>query len=303
MSAQESGGALRVNTLKSILENAGGSVTIVNRLQARNYLRSNWDLIVVVSFSCSQFLRLARRKTVNLWFDPTDSWSLSRISQFRAGQLIQLPLLARDLLWIWRCPRIDLLTFITERDASKEQRWWKKKMTPKILPVLGLERTVRQGATGRLVFVGDGKYFANRASLTFLDQVLEYLPMDFRIDLFGDFLISNNARIVSNGYAARSDLYQTGDIHLIPVKFGAGLKLKAAVPLWNGLPVICTSEGANGLHRSKNLSIANTPSEFAEEIIRLTSLENNVLYNKPKERIYIRNDFAEIDAWVRNIDS
>jgi hypothetical protein len=297
----ESGASLRIETLKSIVENTGMLVTVASKSNAKYFLKQNWDLIIVVSFSCSKFLSAAREKTPNLWFDPTDSWHLSRISQFLAGQFTQLPLLFRDMFWLARCPKIDLLTFITERDASREASWWRRRLMPKVLPILNLDRVVTQETVRRLVFVGDGRYFANRKSLTFLSEVLKYLPAELQIHLFGDSLQSGDYRFIPHGYVPRSELYKAGDIHLIPISMGAGLKLKAAVPLWNGLPTVCTLEGANGLLKSESLFIANTPREFAEEIIRIIHLELNFPLRSPRQDIYERNDFAVIETWCRMI--
>jgi len=297
----ESGGSLRVDTIRTIIEKAGFKVTVTSKSKAKNFLESDWDLIVVVSFSCSRLLSQARCKTSNLWFDPTDSWQLSRFSLLRAGQISQLPRLFRDLFWLSRSPNLDLLTFISQRDALTEQNWWQKRINPLILPVFELNRKVVQGDSSRLVFVGDGKYVANRRSLDFLGEVLRHLPQSFEIHLFGDSLKYSNPRFKSHGYVSKSELYRTRDIHLVPVKFGSGLKLKAAVPLWNGLPVVATAEGATGLSLGGSLYVGNTPKEFAKKILLAQESTDSFLLNPPRETVFVDNDLAEITTWLQTI--
>ncbi len=297
----ESGGSLRVDTIRTMIEKAGIKVTVTSKTKVNDFLSSNWDLIVVVSYSCSRLLSQARDKTPNLWFDPTDSWRLSRLSLLRAGQISQLPRLFRDLFWLSRSPNIDLLTFISRRDALTEQNWWESRINPLILPVFELNRKVLQGESSRLVFVGDGKYVANRKSLDFLEEVLRYLPPSFEIHLFGDSLKCSNPRFKSHGYVSKSELYRTRDIHLVPIKFGSGLKLKAAVPLWNGLPVVATVEGANGLSLGGSLYVGNSPKEFAKEILVAQESGDIFLLNPPKETVFVHNDLAEITTWLQNI--
>jgi hypothetical protein len=297
----ESGGSLRVDTIRTMIEKAGIKVTVTSKSKAKNFLESDWDLIVVVSFSCSRSLLQARSKTSNLWFDPTDSWRLSRLSLLRAGQISQLLKLFRDLFWLSRSPNVDLLTFISQRDALAEQNWWQSRINPLILPVFELNRKVLQGESFRLVFVGDGKYVANRKSLDFLEEVLHYLPPSYEIHLFGDSLKYSNPRFKSHGYVSKSELYRTHDIHLVPVKFGSGLKLKAAVPLWNGLPVVATVEGANGLSLSCSLFVGNTPKEFAKEILVAQNSADSFLLNPPKETVFVDNNLAEITTWLQTL--
>jgi hypothetical protein len=61
-------------------------------------------------------------------------------------------------------------------------------------------------------------------------------------------------------------LYQVGDIHLAPITSGAGLNLKVAIPLWNGLRVITTREGSNGFRKIPAMSVCQTHKDFAEKI-------------------------------------
>jgi hypothetical protein len=87
----------------------------------------------------------------------------------------------------------------------------------------------------------------------------------------------------------------------VPVKFGSGLKLKAAVPLWNGLPVVATLEGANGLSPRSSLFVGNTPKEFAEKILLAQKNTDGFHSYPPRETIFADDDLTEITNWLHGI--
>jgi hypothetical protein len=297
----ESGASIRVDSIKNLLTKNGYHVDITSRRNARNALASDWDLVVFVSFSTSKFLRLARKKAKTIWFDPTDSWSQTRISLFRKGDVRQIFLLMRDLFWIWTAPNVDLITFITQRDSNKEQAWWKNRSSPLILPVQGLDREVKLGNEPRLVFIGDGSYGPNKDALTFLTQTLKYLPSSLNIHVFGSGVSVPNSKFIIHGYVPRYELYTARDIHLAPITLGGGLKLKVAVPLWNGLHVVSTQEAAVGFKDSDSLEIANTPKEFADAITKLLGVEFPKKPVKPSSAIYVDDQTILVDEWLAKL--
>jgi glycosyltransferase involved in cell wall biosynthesis len=87
-----------------------------------------------------------------------------------------------------------------------------------------------------------------------------------------------------------SVIYDTADIIINPVLYGTGLKIKNVEALCNGIPLITTNEGANGLEDTINKAflLANTPEEFYNRINSLiTNLElrqelaqNSIAYAK-----------------------
>jgi hypothetical protein len=262
----ESGASLRLQSVKHVLEKSNFYVTVSPLDIADSKLTKHWDLIVVISYSSARILRRARKQSVFLWFDPTDSWTVSRMSLFRAGDFKQIFVLMRDLYWIWNSPRIDLLTFITKRDAISERIWWKRKTEPLIFPISNLVRNVNPSHRIRYVFVGDGNYGPNRKALAFLSKVLDCLNNEVVIDVYGKNFHSKDSRFRIHGYTLNSEIYFDKDIHLAPVTSGAGLKLKVAIPLFNGLKVITTPEGSSGFRPNRLLKVAMTPSAFASEI-------------------------------------
>lgn len=297
----ESGAALRLDSIRNLLEDTGFNTSMASRETARNFLKTDWDLVVLISFSTSSLLRQARKRSKMLWFDPTDSWTLTRFSLLFGGDLKQAFILMRDLFFVWTSPKIDLITFISERDSNIEKLWWVKRSVPLILPIDGLDREVKLSKYPRLVFSGDGRYRPNKKALKFLSKTLEFLPSDLQIHLIGRDLKTASKRFIVHGYLSHQDMYFANDIHLAPIKYGGGLKLKVAVPLWNGLRVISTPEGSSGFKKSPRLKIASTPLNFAQQILEILRKDNQDEVFKPRNEIYLRHDGAEVRLWLATI--
>jgi hypothetical protein len=298
----ESGGSLRIDSIKNLLECKGFDVTVASRSTARECMKSKWDLIVLVSFSTAKLLRTAKKHSESLWFDPTDSWTLTRLTLLRNGDLKQFLLFIRDVFWVWTAPKLDLITFISKRDANKERCWWKFRQVPKILGIHGLDREVLHSSTQRLVFIGDGTYGPNNSALEFLKKSATFLPSRVKIHLYGRNLITNDGRFVCHGYSSANELYFDNDIHLAPITSGGGLKLKIAIPLWNGLRVVSTLEGANGFNNSLNLKVASTPELFASSILEFLATPNNLLLEIPRSKIYSKNQQVLVEKWLDTLD-
>jgi hypothetical protein len=265
----ESGASLRLQSIKIALEKSNFDVTVSPLNMADSELTKHWDWIVVVSYSSARILRRARKQSRFLWFDPTDSWTVSRMSLFRAGDIKQIFVLMRDLYWVWNSPKIELLTFITKRDALAEKNWWKNRTEPLIFPISNLSRNVNPCHEIRYIFIGDGNYGPNKKALVFLSKALDYLNDEIFIDVYGKNFHIKDPRFRIHGYSNNSEIYSDKDVHLAPVTSGAGMKVKVAIPLFNGLHVITTPEGANGFKANRLLKVATTPKIFANEIANL----------------------------------
>jgi hypothetical protein len=262
----ESGASLRVQSVKNILESQGYVTTTVSRNNFNACFDNKWDVVVLTSFATAKCARKARNATTFLWFDSTDSWSKTRKSLIRKGYYLQIIAYLRDLFFIWTAPKFDLITFITEHDKETEYSWWKFRVKPFVFPILDLDRKINDSGSQRLVFVGDGSYRPNQQALKFLEDLYPLLTSKPTIHVFGRGFSSSNPGFVLHGYVEDRALYQVGDIHLAPITSGAGLNLKVAMPLWNGLRVITTKEGSNGFRNIPAMSICQTHEEFAEKI-------------------------------------
>lgn len=296
-----SGASMRVRVIKELLEEFKFDVNVTSRKEAKFFLKTNWDLIVLVSFASAKYLRKASKAGSKVWFDPTDSWTLTRGSLLRNGDLKQLPILLRDLYWLWTAPKFDLLTFITRRDADREIFWWRKRKSPIIFPIANLTRVVKSSEINRLVFMGDGSYGPNRKAIKKLKEILKFLPKTLQINVYGKGTADSDSGFTYHGYVESEDLYYENDIHLAPISSGAGLKMKVALPLANNLRVISSPEGAQGLKPNPNLIIAETPIDFARQIINLTGVSRES-FTPIAGSIFLDDDTDQVKRWLRSFD-
>ena len=66
------------------------------------------------------------------------------------------------------------------------------------------------------------------------------------------------------------ELYQSAQIAVVPLRFGAGVKGKVIEALSYGTPVVATSIGAQGLVDAHNfLDVCDTPAEFAATVVEI----------------------------------
>jgi hypothetical protein len=122
---------------------------------------------------------------------------------------------------------------------------------------------------------------------------LEYLPNSRGLFTLLNFLIKNNydhlmrkihvygevSPLVRSHYPlvqwhGYSDyLANQQDVHIAPILEGVGIKNKVANPIFNGLQVITTIQGANGLIRQENLNICTSLEEFVAAMLKADQTE------------------------------
>lgn len=297
----ESGAYLRVKEVSRILENQGFSIYYCKRSEADSYLARKWDAIALVSYSTAMLARKARNATSFLWFDATDSWSRTRLSQIRQGRYSQIAALFRDIFFLVTAPHLDLITFISKRDRNSERFWWKWRSVPYVFPILELDREISLKSGGRIVFVGDGNYFPNKKALGYLEELVVNLAPETIIDVYGKGFQSTSPNFRLHGYKQAEVIYRQGDLYLAPIFSGAGLKLKVAIPVWNGLRVVTTPEGANGFKKSDLIVVAKSKIEFAEKIKEFQNIPQDYLNVKPREQIFELDETQQIKERISKL--
>jgi hypothetical protein len=292
----ESGSSLRLQFLKRVLEEQHYSVCVVEKHQAKEALNRSFDLILITSYSCAALGRKARPKTKILWFDPYDSWLHFRVSMIKQGYLLQILALLRDVFFTGIFPKREITTFISERDASYHPRFLRSDNLF-IIPIQFAPQIVKLATESRLVFTGDGGYRPNANSLTFLNELGAKLGKQITVigRGYSDFDDYPHCNFV--GYVDRADLFQSLDIHLVPVLLGAGIKTKSANPLAVGLRVIASEEAAIGLKPIENLSVVKDFSEFAETTRKV--LAQTWAYQETFNEVYSKDDLAKLLNFLR----
>ena len=92
-----------------------------------------------------------------------------------------------------------------------------------------------------------------------------------------------------------ADLYDRSRVAIVPVRYGAGVKIKTIEALQFGVPTVATSTGAEGIetHGTGALSVTDNPMQFAHQIARLV--------DDPRAWEAQRNEIAELlDIWSKD---
>jgi hypothetical protein len=307
-SAEDNGATLRAAEVVALLEQTGHRVT---RTTARDlpHAHGSFDLGVAVSYACAGNVRALTRRVGRVWLDAVDSWLLVNGSGLRSGRSSYA---ARGLRDAWRLatmPGPDLVTYISGDDLRRDRRTVRgvrRLVLPGTSPVLRHPQPAATGEPRRAVLAGDWAYPPNADGLRwFVMRVLplleEELPdRSWTVCVYGTgapALPTERVRLV--GYAhAVDELYRQRDVHVAPVRFGAGVKRKVLQPLLVGLPVVTTSAGAHGLRPHALLDIRDDPRRFAKAVAsRLRSDQQP--QPAQREALLDRDDTLAVAAWLQ----
>ena len=115
----------------------------------------------------------------------------------------------------------------------------------------------------------------------------------------------NQDNIVLRGYAKDlNKIYQNADLIINPVLYGGGLKIKNVEALANGIPLITTNEGANGIEDGINYAflLANSVDEWIEAILAL-KLSKKLREKLSKNAIeYAKHYFSDDKCYKKLVD-
>jgi GT2 family glycosyltransferase/glycosyltransferase involved in cell wall biosynthesis len=88
-----------------------------------------------------------------------------------------------------------------------------------------------------------------------------------RVVALGSDAIEVTGSLTADELATR---YQSARVAVVPLRYGAGVKLKVVEALHSGVPLVTTSTGAQGIPDLETVSIVNDdPAEIAEALVRL----------------------------------
>jgi len=157
-----------------------------------------------------------------------------------------------------------------------------------------------------LLFVGGFSHTPNiDAVLWFCNEILPLVLVkhpEIKINIVGsnmpdEIKQKDSENIVIKGYVTDDELrkiYNFSRISVVPLRYGAGIKGKIIEAIYNQIPVITTSIGAEGILNAETfLSIKDSPDDFANEIIKLYN-DYEVLEKKSRMSYqYICENFSE----------
>ncbi len=107
--------------------------------------------------------------------------------------------------------------------------------------------------------------------------------------------------IVVKGYVSDEELkelYDTCRLVVCPLRFGAGVKGKVIESIYNGIPMITTSIGAEGIPDVRDVVTVEDEAEaFAEEAVSLYSDPGRLARISKETQVYIKNHFSMDALW------
>jgi hypothetical protein len=240
-----------------------------------------FDLAVAVSYACASAVPALRQRAARVWLDAVDSWMLVNASGLLRRDPTYAFRAARDAYRLALMPRVDLVTYISAADLRQDYGTVRGLRTL-VLPwqPTPVSAAPRAGSDIRLVLAGDWTYAPNtdglrwftRRVLPRLRPALECVPWQVVVFGTGSPRLGQGHGLTFAGYQAdAAQLYREGDVHVAPIRSGAGVKRKVVQPLLAGLPVVTTRSGGHGLRPHPLLDVSGSAEEFATTLARRVS--------------------------------
>lgn len=104
--------------------------------------------------------------------------------------------------------------------------------------------------------------------------------------------------VIVTGYVSDNELeeyYRKCKVAVIPLRYGAGMKGKVLEAMREGIPVVTTNIGAEGLENVENvISIGNTEDEIAKKTYEIFQISEEDFYRRMTvEQDYIKKNFGK----------
>lgn len=178
-------------------------------------------------------------------------------------------------------------------------------MTPYMYDITKAPRHNSYENSKGLIFVGGFNHTPNvDAVIWFVKEIypliLDKIP-DIKLYIAGSNpkpeivnLECENIKVL--GYLEQDVLeeyYKKCRVSVAPLRYGAGIKGKVVEALYNGLPVVTTSIGAEGINNSNNaITISDEPQQFADSVINLYSNAEIWAEKSQKSKDVVANNYS-----------
>lgn len=223
-------------------------------------------------------------------------------------------ILCKENFKVWKQKELSLMKkvdyvyypSIVEKNAIKEID---KNINVKVIPAYifdGIKYSGYETAKRKdLIFIGGFSHKPNLDGVFwFVDKIfpkVKKIISDIKIYILGSNVpeklknISDESIIV-HGFVTDEQLnefYSNCRISVVPLRYGAGIKGKVIEAMKNGVPVVTTSIGAEGIIGAENiLSIEDDETKFADAIINLYNNYEKLEEISKKSFDYIVDNFS-----------
>lgn len=177
-------------------------------------------------------------------------------------------------------PRYDLVLSISESESKYLRKYCKRVLNQRLIYPLRKVKT-NKNKVYDLLFIGHLEWPPNEVALLwFGGKILPLIREEFpnlKLHIIGKEnprleSLKNNENIVFHGYQkSLNQFLAKSKIFILPFHTGAGVRIKSLTALQNGIPMVSTSLGVDGLKLvdGEDFLLANTEEEFAKKIIKL----------------------------------
>jgi len=208
---------------------------------------------------------------------------------------------------VWQ--RVDAVLYLSEEEAQAVRSMLPGVTAHAVVPYcfdrFGTDRP--PPATREVLFVAGFAHPPNEdAACWFVTEILPRLRAavpNVRLTIAGSRPTPRVRALAGEAVAVMADLpdealaarYRTARVAVVPLRFGAGVKLKVVEALKEGVPLVTTPVGAQGLPGLADVaSVCGDATSFAEAVRVL--LVNDVAWQRRSvaQRLYARARFSEV---------
>lgn len=185
-------------------------------------------------------------------------------------------------------PKFDVVTCTSDIDAAIFHQYCSEsdvKIIPNGVDVTHYSPDFTSQSLSHLIYIGSMDWYPNEDAVTFFAE--EVLPLiqksvpDVQFSIVGGNpservqRLENREGIVVTGRVPEIKPYfAEATVFVVPLRIGSGTRLKILEALAMGKAVVSTTVGAEGLalQNREEIIIADKPTVFAEEVIRLLTI-------------------------------
>jgi hypothetical protein len=294
------GAVNRMQDISNLLTEIGFEVKPIHTLT--NTFQTKGAILVLVSFPSAKVLRRAHKYFEFIWLDATDSWRLTRKQLFRFNVLYNSVKYVRDYFHSSQYRKADLITYCSRRDLRYDKL---QNCNALVLNHRINKKTPIYSSTERFVFVGHGSYPPNQRAVKFLLKCFKSESFGLKLHIYGAGFerFNSTSNVIFEGVGNDEEIYLSKDVHLVPIWQGSGVKYKTLNALAHDLPVISSTEGANGFVHHDLLHTADQPLDFIN-LMRSISQGNMVRSNSrilSQKQILESDDTLELVKRLENL--
>ena len=95
-----------------------------------------------------------------------------------------------------------------------------------------------------------------------------------------------------------SDIYKKCKMVVVPLRYGAGVKGKVIEAIYNGIPIVTTSVGAEGIKNVEDVvCVEDEPKQFAEKVLELYNDDEQLESMGNKSQQFVKEYFSTDAVW------